>query len=121
MAIWPLSRLFQRGVRLSQIDLYGQLAAIHKAQAVIEFDLQGHVLAANDNFLSAVGYRLEDILGKHHAMFVDAQERQSPAYAAFWRKLAGGAYDSGRYRRIASDDREIWLQASYNPIVDHTG
>jgi methyl-accepting chemotaxis protein len=101
--------------------LYGQLAAIHKAQAVIEFDLHGHILMANDNFLKTVGYRLDDILGQHHSIFVDPQERQSPGYANFWHKLGQGNYESGRYRRIARDGREVWLQASYNPIVDHKG
>lgn len=121
MAGWSLTRLSTRGAGSNQIDVDGRLSAIDKAQAVIEFDLQGHVLAANGNFLAAVGYRLEDILGKHHSMFVDPKERQSPAYAAFWRKLASGIYDAGRYRRIAYGGREIWLQASYNPLVDHRG
>lgn len=121
MAVWPLSRLFQRGLHTRHADLYGQLAAIHKSQAVIEFDLHGHILMANDNFLKTVGYRLDDILGRHHSIFVDPQERESPAYANFWHKLGQGNYESGLYRRVARDGRDVWLQASYNPIVDHKG
>ena len=97
-------------------DLEGQIAAIGKAQAVIEFDLEGRILNANDNFLGALGYSLDEIKGQHHRMFVDAAERDSVAYRAFWEKLGRGEYDSGQYRRVGKGGREIWIQASYNPI-----
>ncbi len=102
-------------------ELEGQLAAINKSQAVIEFDLSGKILRANANFLKAVGYAEEEIVGRHHGIFVDAQTRESPAYAEFWRKLARGEYQEGQYLRLGKGGRTIWLQASYNPILDALG
>ena len=102
-------------------DLYGQIEAIHRSQAVIEFDLEGHVLAANRKFLDTMGYELDEIVGRHHCMFVDDDVRQSDAYAAFWRRLGEGMHDAGRYRRLAHDGHEVWLQASYNPVLDRAG
>jgi len=99
----------------------GQLAAINKAQAVIEFDLEGTIRDANENFLRTMGYSLEQVRGKHHSMFVEPALRDKPEYRTFWAKLGRGEYDSGRYKRIASGGREVWLQASYNPILDSTG
>jgi methyl-accepting chemotaxis protein len=99
----------------------GQVAAIDKAQAVIEFDLDGTVRHANANFLRTMGYRLEEIVGKHHGMFVDPTYRESAEYRGFWAKLGRGEYDSAQYKRIAKGGREVWLQASYNPILDQTG
>ncbi|MDM4770787.1 methyl-accepting chemotaxis protein [Solimonas sp. SE-A11] len=102
-------------------DLRGQLAAISKSQAVIEFSLDGHILNANENFLLATGYALEEVRGQHHSMFVDAACRQSLEYRMFWDKLERGEYDSGQYKRVAKGGREIWIQASYNPIFDSRG
>lgn len=102
-------------------DLEGQRAAIDKAQAVIEFDLTGKILTANQNFLSVLGYSLPEIVGQHHRMFVDPAERESAAYRAFWERLGHGEYDAGQYRRIGKDGKEIWIQASYNPILDAQG
>jgi methyl-accepting chemotaxis protein len=102
-------------------DVEGQLAAIDKAQAVIEFSMEGLIQHANENFLDAVGYSLADIKGRHHSLFVDAADRQSAAYKLFWEKLGQGEYDAGQYRRIAKDGQELWLQASYNPIFDANG
>jgi methyl-accepting chemotaxis protein len=99
----------------------GQLAAIGKAQAVIEFDLSGTILDANENFLRALGYTLAEIKGKHHSMFVDPAERGGAAYARFWEKLGRGDYDDGQYLRIGKDGRRVWIQASYNPIMDALG
>ena len=99
----------------------GQLAAIDKAQAVIEFELDGTIRDANDNFLRTMGYTKDTVRGKHHSMFVTPAERESPGYRAFWEKLARGEYDSGQYKRVANGGREVWLQASYNPILDSTG
>jgi len=102
-------------------DFRGQLDAIHKVQAVIEFELDGTIRDANANFLAAAGYRREQIVGQHHSMFVAPAERNAPAYRAFWDKLGRGEPDSGQYRRIRSDGSDLWLQATYNPILDAAG
>ncbi len=107
--------------KLQTADYAGQIAAIGKSQAVIEFNLDGTIIGANENFLAAVGYSLEEIEGQHHRMFVTSEERNSPEYRAFWEKLARGEYDAGEYKRIAKGGREIWIQASYNPILDMSG
>ncbi len=99
----------------------GQLAAIDKAMAVIEFSLDGRVLHANANFLAVLGYTLEEVRGQHHSMFVDMAYRQSPEYKAFWEKLGRGEYDAAQYKRIAKGGREVWIQATYNPILDANG
>src|SRR5215475_7277625 len=99
-------------------DLQGQISAIGKAQAVIEFKLDGTILTANENFLKTVGYRLEEIQGQHHGMFVEPVYRASDEYRRFWEKLGRGEYDAGQYKRVAKGGREIWIQASYNPIFD---
>ena len=102
-------------------ELESQVAAIHKVQAIIEFQLDGTIVTANENFLRAVGYSLEEIRGKHHSLFVEAGFRESPEYRAFWAKLARGEYDAGQYLRVGKAGREIWLEASYNPILDANG
>jgi len=107
--------------KLQAADYHGQIAAIGKAQAVIEFTLDGHILNANENFCRAVGYRLDEIKGQHHAMFVMPEERNSPEYAAFWTKLGRGEFDAGQYKRLGKGGREVWIQASYNPILDPSG
>ncbi len=107
--------------KLQQADFSGQLAAIDKAQAVIEFGLDGIVLTANDHFCNAVGYSLSEIKGQHHRIFVSREERESPEYQRFWERLGRGEFDAGQYRRVAKGGREVWLQASYNPILDPNG
>jgi methyl-accepting chemotaxis protein len=102
-------------------DLEGQNAAINKAQAVIQFDLTGKVLDANENFLAVLGYSLSEIVGRHHSMFVDPAERETAAYRQFWERLARGEYDAAQYRRIGKGGKEIWIQASYNPILSAKG
>lgn len=102
-------------------NLEGQLAAIDKGQAVIEFDLTGKILTANANFLKVTGYVISEIAGQHHRIFVSEEERNSPAYAAFWDKLRRGEYDEGRYRRLGKGGNPVWIQASYNPILDALG
>src|SRR5437868_6689464 len=102
-------------------DLEGQMTAIDKVQAVIEFTLDGTVITANDNFLNTLGYRLEEIKGQHHSMFVEAGYRASDEYRRFWEKLGRGEYDANQYKRIAKGGREVWIQASYNPIFDAEG
>ena len=107
--------------KLQVADFNGQLAAISKAQAVIEFSLDGRIMTANTNFLDTVGYTLDEVRGQHHGLFVDAAYRQGAEYRMFWDKLGRGEYDAGQYRRVAKGGREIWLQASYNPILDMSG
>ncbi|WP_372394077.1 PAS domain-containing protein [Xanthomonas sp. NCPPB 3582] len=102
-------------------DFEGRIDAIDKVMAVIEFSLDGTVLDANQNFLQVMGYRLEEIRGKHHGMFVDAATRQSAAYRAFWESLGRGAFDAGRYKRIGKNGQDVWIQASYNPVLDERG
>ena len=107
--------------KVAMANYKGQLAAIAKSQAVIEFSLDGTILTANANFLGAMGYSLDEVKGQHHRIFVDPTERESAAYKAFWAKLGRGEYDSGQYRRVGKGGREIWIQASYNPILDAAG
>ncbi len=107
--------------KLRTIDAEGQLAGVNRSRAAIHFDMNGNVLRANENFLKLMGYTAEEIVGKHHSVFVDAAERNSPEYRDFWDKLRRGEHQSGQYRRIARDGREVWLQANYNPILDSTG
>jgi methyl-accepting chemotaxis protein len=99
----------------------GQLAAINKSQAVIEFSLDGKILHANENFLAVLGYAANEVKGKYHSMFVESSYRDSAEYRAFWEKLGRGEYDAGQYRRIAKGGGEVWIQASYNPIMDASG
>ncbi len=107
--------------RLRQADQTGQLLAISRSQAVIEFDLKGNILQANDNFLQTVGYSLDEIKGRHHGLFVDPAYRDSPEYRAFWERLGSGHFDTGRYLRLGKGGRPIWIQATYNPIFDPDG
>ena len=102
-------------------DLKGKVDAIMRSQAVIEFDLKGQILDANDNFLGALGYTLAEIKGQHHSLFATPEYRSSPEYRAFWDKLGRGEFDAGQYKRIAKGGREIWIQASYNPVFDASG
>lgn len=106
---------------LKDADYAGQVAAIGKSQAVIEFDLDGTIRTANDAFLQAMGYGLSDIQGQHHRMFIPADQRDSDEYKAFWKKLGQGEFDSGEYKRVANGGREVWIKASYNPIFDRKG
>jgi methyl-accepting chemotaxis protein len=107
--------------KLVAADVAGQIAAIHKAQAVIEFGLDGVITTANDNFLGAVGYRLEEIKGRHHRMFVEPSVAASADYERFWAALNRGEYQAAEYKRVGKGGREIWIQASYNPILDASG
>ncbi len=102
-------------------DFKGQIAAISKSQAVIEFDLDGKIRTANQNFLDTLGYRLDEIQGKHHSMFVEPAYRESAEYRRFWDDLAAGKYQGGEFKRIGNGGREIWIQATYNPIADASG
>ncbi len=107
--------------KLQSADFKGQIEAIGKSQAVIEFDIKGNILNANENFLNGLGYTLDEIKGQHHGMFVEDSYRSSPEYAAFWKNLGNGEFDAGEYKRIGKGGKEIWIQASYNPILDLNG
>ncbi len=108
-------------IALQTADYVGQIEAISKAQAVISFDLDGNVTDANDNFLKALGYTLDEVKDKHHGMFVERDYQQSPEYQQFWKSLRAGEYQAAQYKRIGKGGKEIWLQASYNPILDPGG
>ncbi|HEY9455189.1 MAG TPA: PAS domain-containing methyl-accepting chemotaxis protein [Bradyrhizobium sp.] len=99
----------------------GKISAIGRAQAVIEFNLDGTIITANENFLATVGYRLDEIQGKHHQMFVSPGERDSAAYREFWAKLGRGEYEAAEYKRFGKGGKEVWILASYNPILDEAG
>lgn len=107
--------------KLKAADLLGQIEAIGRSQAVIEFELDGTIISANSNFLDAMGYGLKEVAGKHHSIFVDPSDRASNAYRSFWAELAKGNFKSGEFRRIGKDGKEVWIQATYNPILDMNG
>jgi methyl-accepting chemotaxis protein len=98
-----------------------QATAVSKSQAIIEFNLDGTIITANENFLATMGYRLEEIQGKHHSMFAAPGARESAGYREFWAVLNRGIYQSGEFKRVGKGGREVWIQGSYNPIVDDTG
>ena len=102
-------------------DYAGQIEAIGKSQAVIEFDMDGKILMANQNFLDAMGYTLAEVQGKHHQIFVDPAYAKSPEYTKFWETLRSGKYMSAEYQRFGKGGKEVWIQASYNPILDMNG
>jgi methyl-accepting chemotaxis protein len=107
--------------KLSTADLAGQISAIGKSQAVIEFNMDGSIISANGNFLHALGYSLDEVQGRHHSMFVDPAERSSAEYREFWAKLNRGEYQAAEYKRFGKGGKEVWIQASYNPILDLNG
>ncbi len=107
--------------QMERADLVGQMAAIRKSQAVIEFKLDGTVITANENFLAALGYTLDEIRGRHHSMFVEPAYKDSVEYRQFWETLNRGVYQAAEYKRIGKGGREVWIQASYNPILDAGG
>ena len=107
--------------KIKTLDYESQLDAISKSQAVIEFDMNGIILKANDNFLNTLGYTLNEIIGKHHKMFCENEYVNSSEYSEFWEKLNRGNFDAGEYLRIGKNNKEIWIQASYNPIFDING
>ena len=98
------------------LDASAVLDALNRSQAIIEFDLTGKILKANDNFCKAVGYQQSEIIGRHHSMFVAPEEAANAEYKSFWAKLSRGEYDQGQYRRRAKNGDEIWIEASYNPV-----
>lgn len=107
--------------RRHERNIEGQLAAIDKSEAVIEFEMDGTIITANQNFLDALGYTLDEVLGRHHRMFVDEAYQKSKEYADFWADLNRGEYVTGEYRRLTKNGDEVWIQGSYNPILDSDG
>jgi methyl-accepting chemotaxis protein len=97
------------------------LDALNRAMAVIEFDMQGNVLRANNNFLKILGYSLSDVQGRHHSQFCRPEYSNSPAYQAFWQRLNKGEYFTGEFERVTKDGKFVWLEANYNPIMDDNG
>jgi methyl-accepting chemotaxis protein len=121
-----LKALFGRGeaansANLEMAELRAKVAAISRSQAMIEFDLDGIIVDANANFLAALGYERNEIVGRHHSLFVEPATRESTEYKEFWRRLRAGEFDSGEYRRLRKDGSEIWIQATYNPKLDDAG
>ncbi|WP_395343205.1 methyl-accepting chemotaxis protein [Ningiella sp. W23] len=107
--------------KLRTIDYEGKISAISKSQAVIEFTPDGHILSANENFLSVMGYAANEIEGKHHSIFVDTAEQSSIEYKQFWENLRQGAFQAARYKRFGKGGKEVWIEATYNPIKDLSG
>ncbi|MCB2107334.1 MAG: PAS domain-containing methyl-accepting chemotaxis protein [Rhodobacteraceae bacterium] len=102
-------------------EMKGMVDAISRSQAVIEFNLDGSIITANENFLSVMGYRLEEVKGKHHSIFVEESFRNSSEYRHFWERLNKGEFQAAQYKRIGKGGKEIWIEASYNPIIDPNG
>jgi len=109
------------GAKMQAADNTGKLEAISRAQAVIEFTVDGEILTANPNFLATLGYDLGEIKGRHHRMFVEPSHAHSAAYVEFWRRLQAGEFIAEEFKRIGKGGREVWIQASYNPIFDPDG
>lgn len=107
--------------KMESADLQGQVNAILRSQAVIQFKMDGTILTANENFLQTLGYRLEEIQGRHHSMFVETSFKESPEYREFWAALNRGEFRAAQYKRIGKGGREVWIEASYNPILDMNG
>ena len=107
--------------KLVNADFSGQIEAINKAQAIIEFDMDGNIINANDNFLNVLGYSLDEIRGKHHSLFVEPDYKNGKEYKEFWASLNRGEYQAAEYKRLGKGGKEVWIQASYNPILDLNG
>ncbi|MGN7439478.1 MAG: methyl-accepting chemotaxis protein [Alcanivorax sp.] len=103
------------------LDNAGQVAAMNRSQAVIQFELDGTIITANENFLGVMGYRLNEIQGQHHSMFAEAGVSDSAEYKQFWENLRAGNFQAGQYKRIGKGGKEVWIEASYNPILDYNG
>ena len=108
-------------IQIERARMHSKLAAMDRSQAVIEFTIDGKIVAANENFLATVGYTLDEIIGQHHRIFVEQEEVASAAYRQLWEKLAAGDFQSAQYKRIGKGGRVVWIQASYNPLYDAAG
>ncbi|WP_304186583.1 PAS domain-containing methyl-accepting chemotaxis protein [Phenylobacterium aquaticum] len=120
MANWFGGKLSKAEIE-TQMTLEATVAAIQRSQAVITFKLDGTIVEANQNFLDTLGYRADEVVGRKHAMFVPPEEANSAAYKAFWRTLNNGEFVAEKFRRIGKGGREVWIQASYNPMFDAAG
>ncbi|MFG6456284.1 PAS domain S-box protein [Roseateles sp. BYS96W] len=118
---WLEIALDPRPARVETAELKARDTALERSQAVIEFDLRGRVLRANSNFLEAMGYDAEDIVGRHHCMFCTPEHAQSAEYLAFWEALRRGEFRSGEFQRVGRESSEVWIQATYNPMLDVHG
>ena len=107
--------------KLRELDSAGKITAIDKSQAVIEFRVDGTIIHANENFLSTMGYTLDEIKGRHHSLFVEPAYKNSGEYKEFWQKLNRGEFDSNEYLRLGKGGKEIWIQATYNPVLNPDG
>ena len=120
MRIFEKSKLLKKAVE-KLTELENKLSAIDRSQAVIEFNLDGTIITANSNFLTTMGYGLVEIQGRHHSLFMDPVEANHPDYREFWRELNSGAFIAKKFKRVANGGREVWLQASYNPVLNEAG
>ncbi len=102
-------------------EVMATLAALNRSHAIIEFRLDGTIITANENFLAVMGYRLADIRGRPHALFVAARDRHSTAYRRFWDALGRGEFQAGEYRHIGKHGRDVWMQATYSPVLRRNG
>lgn len=109
------------GQRVRNAEYVALAAAMSRAQAVVEFDMDGHLLSANENFLDLLEYELADVKGEHHRVFCEDDYAASAAYRKFWQKLNRGEFDAGRYKRLGNNGKVVWIQATYNPIFDLNG
>ena len=107
--------------KLINVDFEGKVTAMCRSQAMVEFELDGTIITANENFLNAMGYTLEEVQGRHHRMFVDQEARDCAEYEAFWDALRRGEYKHAEFKRVGKDGKEVWIQGSYNPIFDLNG
>jgi methyl-accepting chemotaxis protein len=107
--------------KMKTVEFESTLSAVSKAQAVIEFNMDGSIISANQNFLATLGYDLEEIKGRHHRIFCEGNYTSSREYSEFWEKLRRGQYDSGEYKRVGKGGKVVWINASYNPILDLNG
>ena len=107
--------------KLQNAEVEGKIAALSRSQAVIEFDMQGNVLTANNNFLPTFGYTADEVIGQHHKMFCEVSMLKSSEYRNFWADLMEGKFQTGRFKRVGKHDAEVWIQATYNPILDLHG
>jgi len=106
---------------LEAIDHKAQVEAINRSQAVIHFEMDGTITHANENFLNVMGYTLDEIKGKHHSIFCEKEYAESSEYKAFWENLRQGEFHAAQYKRLGKDGRNVWIEGSYNPVIDLSG